>query len=184
MTLKEAKRALRKTIRERSATMDKETMVLGSQRIQKTLEESREFQEAEAVLLYHALPGEVQTEDLIWKWAKKKRILLPRVKGEDLEIIQVTSPEDLEAGTFGVMEPRGSALEDLSCIDLVIVPGQAFDRCNHRMGHGRGFYDRLLTQLPHTRKIGIAFSWQIVESIPVEPHDISMDRVITDEVHS
>lgn len=143
------------------------------------LEAHPAFQAAHTVLLYHSLKDEVHTHAFIEKWQGKKNILLPVVVGEDLELRHYTGPKDLRIGSYGIEEPVGKQFTDYAQLDLAIVPGVAFDPQGHRLGRGKGYYDRLLPLLPHTYKIGICFPFQYIEHIPVEPYDIPMDEVIT-----
>lgn len=76
------------------------------------------------------------------------------------------------------MEPTGELFTDYDLIDVAIVPGMAFDREGHRLGRGKGYYDRFLAQLPHIYKIGICFPFQLVDKVPADVHDILMDEVI------
>ena len=94
---------------------------------------------------------------------------------------QYTGPECLVAGEqFGIGEPTGPIWTDLDAIQIIIVPGVAFDRSGNRMGRGRGFYDRMLKSTVGALKIGIAYDFQMLDEIPVEPHDVKMDRIITE----
>ena len=87
----------------------------------------------------------------------------------------------MQAGEqFGIGEPTGPEFTDLESIDMIIVPGVAFDSHGNRMGRGRGFYDRLLKSTPNAAKIGVGYDFQLLDTIPVEPHDVPMDCVITD----
>ena len=90
-----------------------------------------------------------------------------------------SGPGNLAIGAYGIEEPTGEFFTDYSAIDLIVVPGVAFDRKGNRLGRGKGYYDRLLPQIPSAYKAGICFSFQIVEEIPAEPFDICMDEVIT-----
>ena len=125
------------------------------------------------------MDDEVQTHDFVNRWYKEKRLLLPCVDGDDLRLRQYTGPECMQAGEqFGIGEPTGPEFTDLESIDMIIVPGVAFDREGNRMGRGRGFYDRLLSTTPHAFKVGVAFGFQMVELVPTEPFDIKMNKVI------
>lgn len=143
------------------------------------LEAHPAFQAADTVLLYHSLPDEVDTHGFVEKWSKTKRILLPVVAGERLELRAYTGHEHLTQGAYGIGEPDGPAFTDYGAIALAVVPGVAFDRQGNRLGRGKGYYDRLLEHLPATYKIGICFPYQIVNSVPTEALDIRMDEIIT-----
>lgn len=143
------------------------------------VEDLDRFREAKVVLLYWSMEDEVQTHDFVEKWYKSKTILLPCVDGDDLRLRQYTGADCMREGEqFGIGEPTGEEYTDLESVDAIIVPGVAFDKEGHRMGRGRGFYDRLLKSTPNAYKIGVCFDFQMVESVPVEPHDVMMDRVV------
>lgn len=151
-----------------------------SENLLRWLEACPLFQRARQVALYHALPGEVQTAAFIERWYRQKRLFLPLVVGDDLRLLRYTGPESLQVGSFGIWEPKPDGEEAKEEeIDLIIVPGVAFDRQCHRLGRGRGFYDRLLTSL-NVPKVGICFDFQLVDAVPVEPFDCPMDLVVTE----
>lgn len=141
------------------------------------LENLAEFQVAKTVLLYHSLKDEVYTHDFIEKWAVKKRIILPVVVGDVLELRLYTSQNDLCIGAYGIAEPTGQLFTDYDAIDLAVVPGVAFNRMGNRLGRGKGYYDKLLPGISAT-KVGICFPFQLIEEIPTEKFDICMNTVI------
>lgn len=151
-----------------------------SAKIMERLEACSLFRQAECIALYHAIPGEVQTAGLIEKWYQKKKILLPVVDGDDLRLILYTGKDSLKPGSFGILEPTGESSVPESEIDLIIVPGVAFDRKKNRLGRGKGFYDRLLSTL-QVPKIGICYNFQLKDQIPVEPFDKKMDLIVTEK---
>lgn len=147
--------------------------------IMQQVEEIPEFQQAKTILLYWSMDDEVQTHDFVNKWYQQKTLLLPCVDGDDLRLRQYTGPNCLKAGEqFGIGEPTGPEFTALDTIEMIIVPGMAFDRNNNRMGRGRGFYDRLLKSTPNAFKVGVAFDFQMVENVPTEEFDVPMNAVI------
>ena len=166
MELRKAKQTLREDMASLKRSYTKTTLLDLSAKIMDRLEETDLFQQASCIALYHAIPGEVQTAGLIEKWYRKKRLLLPLIKGNDLQLLLYAS-EDCEA----VPESE---------IDLIIVPGVAFDRQHNRLGRGKGFYDRLLSTLD-VPKIGICYDFQLKDQIPAEPFDRKMDLIITEK---
>lgn len=159
----------------------KTTLLELSAKITERLEETDLFQRASCIALYHAIPGEVQTADLIEKWYRKKKLLLPLIKGNDLQLLVYAGKESLKTGAFGILEPsEDCATVPESEIDLIIVPGVAFDRQHNRLGRGKGFYDRLLSTLD-APKIGICYDFQLKDLIPVEPFDRKMDLIVTEK---
>lgn len=141
------------------------------------LEHDADFMQAQTVLLYYSMQDEVDTHRLVEKYASKKHILLPVVVGKELELHTFTG--ELQVGKLGIMEPVGPLFEDFEKIDLVVVPGMAFSKVGHRMGRGKGFYDRFLPRLPRAKKVGICFPYQVVRYVPSYPEDVRMDKVIS-----
>lgn len=141
------------------------------------LEQHPDFANAKRVMLYNALPDEVQTADLIARWRGLKTIVLPTVVGDDIIPVALDSDTGFAVGDFNILEPQNKPYE--GGFDLIVVPGVAFDPQGNRMGRGKGYYDRFLVKYPKVKKIGICFDFQLVESIPAEPHDIGMDEIIS-----
>lgn len=152
---------------------------LQSVNILAALEAHPAFRAANTVLLYHSLKDEVDTHEFIKKWSGEKRILLPVVKGDDLELRIYTGPQDMKIGAYGIEEPIGETFTDYAEIDFIAVPGVAFDREGNRLGRGKGYYDRLLPRIPSAFKAGICFPFQLIDQVPTEPFDICMDIIIT-----
>lgn len=154
-----------------------------SDTIMAQVERQDAFAKAKVVLLYWSMSDEVQTHSFVNRWYRDKVLLLPCVDGDDLRLRRYTGPECLVAGEqFGIGEPSADTPEwtDLDAVELIIVPGVAFDRDGNRMGRGRGFYDRLLKSTPNAVKIGVAYSFQLIDNVPVEPHDVKMNLIITE----
>lgn len=140
------------------------------------------WQNSQVVLLYSALPDEVDVQMLIDDAVGKgKLVLLPVVVGDVLHL----HPYDGETtvGAYGISEPvvKGSRFTNYNKIDVAIIPGMAFDGQCHRLGRGKGYYDRLLSECKDVKKVGVCFSFQYLEEIPTEEHDILMDIVMYGE---
>jgi 5-formyltetrahydrofolate cyclo-ligase len=133
------------------------------------------WQQSSCVCVFSALAGE---PDVLASWPEGKRIALPRVQGEQLQFHWVASPAELEAGSFGILEPAAGAPAAGNAFDLLLVPGLAFDRQGGRLGRGKGFYDRFLAGARGIR-VGVCFEDQIVGEVPMDPHDLRMDFVVT-----
>ncbi len=177
------KAEIRRQIRELKRAVPLEEKLQRSEGIMRQVEAQPEFQAAQTVLLYWSMADEVQTHAFVEKWHSEKTLLLPCVDGDDLLLRQYTGPDCMVAGEqFGIGEPAAEVpvFTALDTIELIIVPGVAFDPAGNRMGRGRGFYDRLLKTTPHAMKIGVAFDFQMLDSIPTEPFDVKMDHVITE----
>lgn len=174
------KKELRKLIAQNKKHYSTEQKKVWSSSLLGKLEDHPAFIAAETVLLYYSLPDEVQTHDFVERWRLKKQIILPVVIGDgELELRRYTGPQDLAKGAFGIEEPVGECFESFDQIDLVIVPGVAFDAKGNRLGRGKGFYDRLLPKIK-ARKIGICFDFQVADLIPTDEYDQPMDEVLTE----
>ena len=142
---------------------------------------SQQWNDAQVVLLYHALPDEVSTAVLMEAGMKEgKRVLLPVVVGDELELRVYEGPEAMKKGAFGILEPTDEVFPPAQYedIQLAIVPGVAFDPDGHRLGRGKGYYDKLLPRLKNAFKMGICWSFQRLQQIPAEAHDVKMDWTI------
>lgn len=174
------KRELRALMSARKKEYDMDVKKEKSAEIFRQLQATDQFRNAQNILCYWSLSDEVHTHLFVPEIARAgKRVFLPVVAGDDLLIREFTASESLvEGGSFAIPEPDVNAAEvSIREIDLVIVPGVAFDRRGARMGRGKGFYDRLLTGA-EVAKIGVCFDFQLVEEVPTDDHDVMMDGVI------
>ena len=169
---------IRMSIKDLKKNITAEERTRFSEQIRCRIEQLPEFKQAKTILLYHSLPDEADTSSFLRLWKEDKRLLLPAVKGDNL-IIRNYHPEKLKTGRYGIIESQGDRITDLSVIDMIIIPGVAFDKKRNRLGRGKGYYDRLLSQV-ETCKIGICYDCQITDFLPVEKHDIPMDYIITE----
>jgi 5-formyltetrahydrofolate cyclo-ligase len=138
------------------------------------------YQEAEFILAYFSFRNEVSLYPLIEDaWRKGKQVALPRMEQDRIVPVRFTSPSELVEDAFTILEPDSTCKPvDPKEIDLVLVPGVAFDRQGYRLGYGKGHYDRFFATLSSMYKLGIAYQEQIVDTIYPEPHDISMDYIV------
>lgn len=144
------------------------------------LERNERFAKSTILLAYYSLPDEVFTHNLIKKYSKTKTILLPKViNGEEMELRQYIYGSDLMLGAYKIMEPCGEAFNDYDKIEMAIIPGLAFDRNGNRLGRGKGYYDRLLSHMHNTYKVGICFPFQLVDNVPTNENDVKMDFILT-----
>lgn len=171
------KSELRKYIRSVKKKYTSEELITMSKFLCRQILSSTIWKESSVVLLYYALPDEVDTklllDDAIFN---QKTVLLPVVQGNEL-ILRRYSGYTRE-GAFGIPEPIGEVFSDYRSIQLVIVPGMAYDVKCHRLGRGKGYYDRFLKQI-EAFKIGLCFPFQMCDEIPIEPHDIEMDALVS-----
>lgn len=168
---------IRRKIKTMRLMLSQAEKVAAAREVFDRLERSAAFLVAEKILMYHSLPDELTTIEFLNKWGSRKRFYLPRVNGVNLEILPYDQSR-LELGAFHIEEPSGDDLTDPAEIELMVIPAVAFDRRGNRLGRGKGFYDRLLGSTSAT-KIGVGYDFQLFDEIPVEPHDVPMDFVIT-----
>lgn len=145
------------------------------------LKENSRFQQAHTLFIYSALPDEIPTLPLMDELLNKgKTVVLPCVTGSNtMELRHYTGRHDLQTGAFSIMEPIGQPFTDYEQVDVAIVPGMAFDKKGHRLGRGKGYYDRFLPLLSNAYKIGICYPSRLLDYIPSDEHDIIMDEVIS-----
>lgn len=150
-----------------------------SKTIQEFVIKSKEFESAKVVGTYYAVGSEVTTE-LIIKRATilGKKIALPRVEEDKITFYELSSTKSLIRGRFGILEPP--PYEQMNDIDILIVPGIAFDKKGNRLGYGMGFYDRLLS-CKRTFSIGLAYSFQLLENLPHDKYDKRLDAIASED---
>lgn len=171
------KKALRQQVRALKKQFTAEQLAMESEKIMKKISNHPDFQNSEIVMLYASLPDEVQTLGFIEEWRNRKRIILPTVVGDDIIPVELTAGSGMVEGNFHILEPENNPYD--GPIDLIVVPGMAFDRQGHRLGRGKGYYDRFLIKYPEVKTIGICFNFQMLDEVPEEPHDQLINEVIT-----
>ncbi len=175
------KEEMRKVIRGYRKSLTNEDAAMKSITILNKLFSTEQYQHAECVYCYIDFRNEVKTMPLIKKALKDgKRVAAPRISGETMEFYYISGYSDLAEGSFGILEPVDGCKLAEETDALMIMPGMAFDRENHRIGYGGGFYDRYLERENTHYKIALAYHFQIFEQIPYELHDICPDMIISD----
>jgi 5-formyltetrahydrofolate cyclo-ligase len=170
----------------RKAQQDKD---LVSQRITDRVTQLDEYEGADCVMWYVDVRDEVRTRhalpDAI---ASGKKIVIPYCVDGELELFHLEAMNELETGMYKILEPREELREiapkriDVSELDLILVPGVAFDARGGRTGHGKGYYDKLLENARlQTPLVALAFECQMFAAIPMQDHDIFMDKIVTEE---
>ena len=175
--LKDSKPLIRKAVKERVAAMSETDKQTEADVLFSYLENSEQVRNSKKILLYHPMTDEIDVMKAVRKWAETKEIYLPAIEGDDIVIRQYKSEQDLKIGKYGILEPVGAVLDNPEEINLVIVPGRAFDIRGYRLGRGKGYYDRLLPKM-RAIKIGVCFDCQYIFRVPAEEHDIPMDYVV------
>lgn len=174
------KAALRTSARSARAGMDEVERRRASAAAAERLLGLPEVRQARTVLLYAPYGDEADPTSIVQRLvARRVRTLFPRVRGEDLELVEVTDLLTLQLGYRGIREPVGPPI-DPEVVDVAVIPGIAFDVLGGRLGQGGGHYDRLLPFLDvDCDRIGFCFSCQVVPFVPSDPHDEPVDLVVT-----
>lgn len=181
------KRALRtQALANRSAQPERESL---SHRICQRLSESDEYRAARSVLFYVEARAEVSTRPLLIEALSSSRtVAVPYCVADELKLFRLTQLDELEPGAYRIPEPRSDLRQEaqrrveMAALDLILVPGVAFDRAGGRLGHGFGYYDRLLTTArADTLLVGLAFECQIFDTIPMTPEDVSVDWIVSEQ---
>ena len=183
---RQSKSAIRARILTLLRNQKEEERLKKSGKVLRNLFSLEEFKRSKTILFYVSFDGEVDTFEMMKQAQKlKKTIALPiviKARKKIVPRIVLNISEGLRRGAYGILEPKKEFSEplDVSQLDLVLVPGVAFDKNNHRLGRGLGYYDRFLRQLPsHIPTIGLAFDFQIIDRLPhPESHDVRLSRVV------
>lgn len=141
------------------------------------------FTSSGTVMTYLSAFKEPSTDGIIdYLFRSGKRIVVPVSNTDSCTITPslLTSPDKLIKGAYGIKEPSECIEVPIENIDIALIPGIVFDRSGMRIGFGKGYYDRFLSEFQGV-KIGICYDFQIQESIPSSPHDIAMDIIITEK---
>lgn len=152
-----------------------------SKEIARSVTSLPEYRDAQRIMAYADYNHEVMTRYIIEAaWKDGKEVAVPKVVGQDMVFYKLTDFSQLEKGYFGIPEPaRGEIVEWQDAV--MIMPGVAFDRDNHRVGYGGGFYDRFLEKHPQIKRVAVAFEFQMMPEVPTEPTDISPEIIVSEK---
>lgn len=175
------KTQLREKISKKRNTLNLQWVESTSVQIEKNLQSLETFQTAETIALYMAIGGEVKLDALFSRcWELGKRTCIPIFNRtlQRYEMAEITDETHFKIGAYGIKEPLSPTLVSTDWIDLMVVPGVAFDLQGNRLGRGGGYYDRLMDGFSG-KTAALAFDFQIFTEIPVDPHDQPVNFIIT-----
>ncbi len=183
VAFRDSKTALRQQVRARVKAMSAAQREAASSKARHLLQAQALWQQARSILFYAPMPEELDVWPLLaTALAAGKTAALPAFRAESGSYIACVvrdAIKDVRLGAFGIREPaEGCVAEPVNELDLLLVPGVAFDLHGRRLGRGKGFYDRLLATVRGTT-IGVAFDQQVVAEVPVEPHDARLNCILT-----
>ncbi len=180
---KDEKAWLRKTLLQRRASLPPKERKEKGEKIGDNFFSLPFYKKSKTIMFYLSLPTEVPTDEMIEKafW-EGKRITVPCIKEGNILPSLLTSLSQTEVGRFGIREPKKKKFISPEELDLVVVPGCGFDLKGHRIGFGKGFYDRFLSELKESFPlVALAFEIQIVKEIPSDKWDVQMDYIVTEK---
>jgi 5-formyltetrahydrofolate cyclo-ligase len=177
------KRPIREKLLSARRHCSAETCLHLSLQIQERFLASEAYRQAVTIGLYSPVLNEVQTEHVARRCLiDGKRLVYPRVAGAGLEFVEVSGAGGLAPGAFGILEPTGTRILPVAGLDVLVVPGVAFDLAGHRLGYGKGYYDRALAACrPEMERVGFAYEFQVVGQLPADPHDRRLTSLVTEQ---
>lgn len=177
------KRPIREMLLAERRHCSAETCLRLSLLVQERFLDSSAYRQAGSIGLYSPVMNEVQTELVARRClADAKRLAYPRVAGTALQFVEVFGAAQLAPGAFGILEPTGEGSIPFNELDLLVVPGVAFDLSGNRLGYGKGYYDRTLDScLPGLERVGFAYEFQLVEQLPAADHDCRLTQLVTEQ---
>lgn len=187
MKKKNLKKEIRESLLQIRKKQPRKERIKKSLTIWRKLKTQPEFLKAETVMFYLSLPDEVDTQEMVKESIKiGKRVVVPVSKAKKRKLILSVLKNydrELRIGTFNIPEPKKRYIRKvaLDIIDLVLIPGVAFDRKCGRLGFGKGFYDYFLKSLSkNVLTVALAFDFQVLARLPLEKHDVFVDKIITE----
>jgi len=177
-----SKQQLRREIAELRRELDPDWIAATSARIAENLQQLDEFRRADTVALYMAIAGEVDLSNLFsscWHQGKHTCIPIYSAMKKNYEMAEITANTSFQTGHYGIPEPQRFTHIGTDKIDLMIVPGVAFDLSGNRLGRGGGYYDRILRGF-NGFSLAVAFDFQVHSRVPSDSHDIPVDMIVTE----
>ncbi|HHD2752015.1 TPA: 5-formyltetrahydrofolate cyclo-ligase [Clostridium perfringens] len=179
---------LRKEIKLKRENLDKNIKLRADEKIRKSLFESEIYKNSKVVFIYVNMDSEINTIDIIKELLTSDKIVaVPKVipvslKERQMKALKINSMLQLnESGAFGILEPSVECEDISEDVDLIIIPGLAFDINGNRLGYGGGFYDRFLRKYPNSKRVALCYDFQIFDEIPHEFFDEKVDLIISEE---
>lgn len=182
--MEKLKKDLRKIMKEKREKLKADNKEKYDITIFHNLIHSDEYKKARTIFIYVSYNNEADTHRIICHALENNKIVcVPKVisKAEGMKAVEIKSFMDLIPGSYGILEPGSNCFMDEKDIDLVILPGLAFDSDGGRLGYGAGFYDRFLCSVREDAMlVGLSYKFQVVEKVPMDSHDYYIKKIITD----
>ena len=173
------KKELRRSIRERKRAMTEEEIVSRSEKLAELFYASDAYKNAKTIYGYLPYNQEVRTVPMLEQAMRDgKRVAVPKCYGEEMRFIYMDDLSKVEKGYANIPEPIADEPVADDTTALVLMPGLAFDAAGHRLGYGKGYYDKFLAREPHHPTVALCFDFQMLDSIEHDPHDVPVDLVL------
>ena len=174
--LKVAKSKMRELLVQKRRMLPSAERAMFSEQVLQQLEQMHCFRDAKTVLLYYPVQNELDVLPLVKKYKREKTLLFPVSHRRGITVHPYAGNEQMHRGKFGIPEPTTPAYEGK--IDLILVPGVAFDAKGRRLGRGGGYYDRFIKKQTHAVLVGVGYDFQLVDEVPAACHDQRVHRII------
>jgi len=174
------KEPIRKKFLEKRGKINKEENKEKAEIIKEKLFSLEEYKKAKTVMFYVSFGSEVFTHDMVEEALKDKTVIVPKIVEFEIVPCRIDNFTELEPGKYRILEPVDCSKEQKNNIDIILVPGIAFDKRGYRIGYGKGYYDRLLKRL-NAKRIALCFDTQIIDKVPDEDHDEKMDIIVSEK---
>ncbi|MGL5647445.1 MAG: 5-formyltetrahydrofolate cyclo-ligase [Clostridium sp.] len=176
------KNELRKSMLDRRNLIDEKEKAILDKKIMAAFFSLDEYKKAENICIYVNYGSEINTKSIIERTLRdKKEVFVPKMKkARKMDFIKINSLEDLEKNKIGILEPKENFNEKVDKIEILVLPGLAFDIHGGRLGYGGGYYDRYLNDI-NAKKIALAYELQIIKKVPMEDHDVRYDYLLSEK---
>ena len=176
------KKALRREIGAKKRAMSAEEIERASARLAEKFFQTELYRQAKAIYGYLSYNQEVRTEPILRRaQADGKRVAVPKVCGDEMRFLWLDDLQQVAPGAYGIPEPIADGPVAMDETALVLMPGLAFDPEGHRLGYGGGFYDRYLADQPNHPLVALCYSFQLLDHLETEAHDVPVDLVVCDD---
>lgn len=176
------KEQIRRDFKTRRRLLSCEHVRINSDKICENFLDSDIYKNCQNILAYSTIQNEVDLSQIINQaLLDNKNLFLPRIEGDSMNFFRINNTDKLQIGSYNILEPQNGTVYQDSTNSIMLVPGIAFSTQGARIGFGKGFYDKYLSQHKSIFKIGIAYDWQITKSWVTNEFDINMNMIITEK---
>jgi len=174
------KEEIREKISEKRKQLSKQDVIDLGEKVKEKLFSLEEYKNAKTVMFFMSFGKEIHTHKIVEEALKNKTVVVPKIVDNEIVPCVINDFTELQEGRYRILEPVEIKKANPDEIDIVLVPGIAFDKGGYRIGYGKGYYDHFLKDL-NVLKIGLCMDFQVIEKIPNEELDVKINRIITEK---